>query len=123
MEGAASSSDAGRVPRGSGLPGGGMPSSGGTPAARLTAGSISLPGSAATDPGAALPGLGLGRPPGGSRFASFVRRAGRRLPPRVRWALRTLDRRARWFVVQFARDAYEPRNWHDPILRGPIVSI
>ena len=79
---------------------------GGTPAARLTAGTISLPGSAATDPGAALPGLGLGRPAGGSRFASFVRRAGRRLPPRVRRALRTLDRRARLVAGRMRR------RWH-----------
>ncbi len=79
---------------------------GGTPAARLTAGTVSLPGTAATDPVAALPGLGLGRPAAGSRFASFVRRAGRRLPPRVRRALRTLDRRARVVAGRMRR------RWH-----------
>src|SRR6266851_5413975 len=94
MEGAASRSDAGRRPRGSGLPGGGMPG-GGIPVGGLSAGSMTLPGTAAADPGAALPGLGLGQPPGGSRIALLVRRAGSRLPPRTRRALRTLDRRAR----------------------------
>ena len=79
MEGAASSSDAGRGPRGSGLPGGGVPGDGGP---------------------------GLGRLPGGSRFASFVRRAGRRLPPRVRQALRSLDRRARVVAGRMRR------RWH-----------
>ena len=82
MEGAASSSEAGRGPR---------------PA---------LPGGAAADPAAALPGLGLGRPAAGSRIALLVRRAGRRLPPQVRRALRTLDRRARMVAGRMRR------RWH-----------
>jgi two-component system, OmpR family, sensor histidine kinase MtrB len=84
MEGAASSSEAGRGPRGS----------------------ATLPGSAAADPAAALPGLGLGRPAAGSRIALLVRWAGRRLPPQVRRALRTLDRRARMVAGRMRR------RWH-----------
>ena len=82
MEGAASSSEAGRGPR------------------------VTLPGGAAADPAAALPGLGLGRPAAGSRIALLVRRAGRRLPPQVRRALRTLDRRARMVAGRMRR------RWH-----------
>ncbi|HEY5351870.1 MAG TPA: MtrAB system histidine kinase MtrB [Streptosporangiaceae bacterium] len=82
MEGAASSSEAGRGPR------------------------ATLPGGAAADPAAALPGLGLGRPAAGSRIALLVRRAGRRLPPQVRRALRTLDRRARMVAGRMRR------RWH-----------
>ncbi len=54
----------------------------------------------------ALPGLGLGQPPAGSRLALLVRRAGRRLPPRTRRALRTLDRRARVVAGRMRR------RWH-----------
>ena len=84
MEGAASSSEAGRGPRGS----------------------VTLPGSAAVDPAAALPGLGLRPPSARSRVALLVRRAGRRLPPRVRRALRTIDRRARVVAGRMRR------RWH-----------
>ena len=77
MEGAASSSEAGRGPR------------------------ATLPGGATADPAAALPGLG--RPAAGSRIALLVRRAGRRLPPQVRRALRTLDRRARMVAGRMRR--------------------
>ena len=84
MEGAASSSEAGRGPRGS----------------------ATLPGSVAADPAAALLGLGLGQPAAGSRVALLVRRGGRRLPPRVRRALRTIDRRARLVAGRMRR------RWH-----------
>jgi two-component system sensor histidine kinase MtrB len=88
-----------------GIPVGGL-SMGGIPVGGLSAGSISLPGTAAADSGAALPGLGLGQPPGGSRIALLVRRAGRRMPPRTRRALRTLDRRARVAAGRMRR------RWH-----------
>jgi two-component system, OmpR family, sensor histidine kinase MtrB len=112
MEGAASSSEAGRGPRGSGLPGG-------IPVGGLSAGSLTLPGSAdagttmsgsalpaSSLSGPALPGLGLGQPPGHSRLALLLRRAGRRLPPGIRRALRVLDRRARVVAGQLRR------RWH-----------
>ena len=88
---------------------------------RLSAGSISLPGTVTADagpmlPGPALPapalsgpglpGLGLGQPAGRSRLALLVRRAGRRLPPGIRRALRVLDRRARVLAGQLRR------RWH-----------
>ena len=82
----------------------------------LSAGSIALPGTVAADagpalpgpalPGPALPGLGLGQPAGHSRLALLVRRAGRRLPPGMRRALRVLDRRARVLAGQLRR------RWH-----------
>ena len=82
----------------------------------LSAGSIALPGTAAADagpalpgpalPGPGLPGLGLGQPAGHSRLALLVRRAGRRLPPGMRRALRVLDRRARVLAGQLRR------RWH-----------
>jgi two-component system sensor histidine kinase MtrB len=114
MEGAASSSEAGRGPRGSGLPGG-------IPVGGLSAGSATLPGAVAADAGTtlsgsalpgpalsgpALPGLGLGQPPGHSRLALLLRRAARRLPPGIRRALRVLDRRARVVAGQLRR------RWH-----------
>ena len=75
----------------------------------LSAGSITLP--VAADAGSALPGpalsgLGLGQPAGRSRLALLVRRAGRRLPPGMRRALRVLDRRARVVAGQLRR------RWH-----------
>src|SRR5580692_6261167 len=127
MEGAASSSEAGRGPRGgglpvSGLPAGGLPggglASGGMPGGgrpggaipvgSLTAGGLVLPGSgaAAPDPAMVLPGLGLGQPPSRSRVTLLVRRAGRRLPPRTRQALRSLDRRSRVVAARMRR------RWH-----------
>jgi two-component system, OmpR family, sensor histidine kinase MtrB len=84
MEGAASSSEAGRGPRGS----------------------ATLPGSGGGGPAAALPGLGLGPSAAGSWVALLVRRAGRRLPPRVRRALRAIDRRARMVAGRMRR------RWH-----------
>jgi two-component system sensor histidine kinase MtrB len=114
MEGAASSSEAGRGPRGSGLPGG-------IPVGGLSAGSATLPGAVAAEAGTtlsgsalpgpalsgpALPGLGLGQPPGHSRLALLLRRAARRLPPGIRRALRVLDRRARVVAGQLRR------RWH-----------
>ena len=87
----------------------------------LSAGSVTLPGTVAADagtplpgpalPGSAfsgpgLPGLGLGQPAGRSRLALLIRRAGRRLPPGIRRALRILDRRARVVAGQLRR------RWH-----------
>jgi two-component system sensor histidine kinase MtrB len=125
MEGAASSSEAGRGPRGGGLPGSGLPvgglpggglASGGglpggaIPVGSLTAGGLVLPGAgngaAAPDPAMVLPGLGLGQPPSRSRVTLLVRRAGRRLPPRTRQALRSLDRRSRVVAARMRR------RWH-----------
>ncbi len=79
---------------------------GGLPMGGLAAGGVTLPGNTAADSGAALPGLGLGQPSGGSRFAPLARRAARRLPPRVRRALRTLDRQARVATGRMRR------RWH-----------
>ncbi len=103
MEGAASSGEARRGPRGSGLPGSGLPVAG-IPAGGLAAGSVALPGSAPPDPGAALPRLGRGT--GGSRITPLVRRAARRLPPRVRRTLRALDWRSRVVAGRMRR------RWH-----------
>ena len=80
------------------MPGGALP------VGSLAAGSLVLPGAGAADPGGALPGLG--QPPGRSRLALLVRRAGRRLPPRTRRALRTLERRARVVAGRMRR------RWH-----------
>jgi two-component system, OmpR family, sensor histidine kinase MtrB len=80
------------------MPGGALP------VGRLAAGSLVLPGAGAADPGAALPGLG--QPPGRSRLALLVRRAGRRLPPRTRRTLRMLERRARVVAARMRR------RWH-----------
>jgi len=82
------------------MPGGALPVGG------LAAGSLVLPGAGSADPGTAVPGLGLGQPPGRSRLALLVRRAGRRLPPRTRRALRTLERRARVVAARMRR------RWH-----------
>src|SRR5580693_9037860 len=134
MEGAASSSEAGRGPRGGGLPGSGLPAGGlpggglaggglasggmpgggrpggAIPVGSLTAGGLVLPGAgngaAAPDPAMVLPGLGLGQPPSRSRVTLLVRRAGRRLPPRTRQALRSLDRRSRVVAGRMRR------RWH-----------
>ena len=92
MEGAASSSEAGRGPRGSGLPG----------TAAADAGPA-LSGSPLS--GTVLPGRGLGQA-GRFRIAPLVRRACRRLPPRGRRALRALDRQARVVAGQLRH------RWH-----------
>ena len=81
-------------------------SGGAIPVGGLTAGSLMLPGTGAAEPAGALPGLGLGQPPGRSRVALLVRRAGRRLPPRTRRGLRTLDRQARVVTARMRR------RWH-----------
>ena len=81
---------------------------GAIPVGSLTAASLALPGAgngaAAADPAMALPGLG--QPPSRSRVALLVRRAGRRLPPRTRRALRSLDRRSRVVAARMRR------RWH-----------
>ena len=86
-----------------------MPASG-MPGGAIPVGSLMLPGAgngaAAADPAMALPGLGLGQPPSRSRVALLVRRAGRRLPPRTRRALRSLDRRSRVVAARMRR------RWH-----------
>ena len=82
----------------------------------LSAGSIALPGTVAADAGPRFPALlfrallfqawASASPPADSRLALLVRRAGRRLPPGTRRALRVLDRRARVLAGQLRR------RWH-----------
>jgi len=85
MEGAATSSEAGRGPRGGRLP---------------------APGPTVTDASAALPALGRGRPADRSRVTLLVRRAARRLPPRLRRLLRAAQRQAQVLAARLRR------RWH-----------